>query len=91
VPRRRPSGEAAQGRLPVCRGPQPAGQWPRCQAPRCSRRPTIPVACRPGASPGCEAPLTGRARARATACVSRVYLPLTSHGPGRETAGQQRI
>jgi hypothetical protein len=87
---------AAIRRMPGKAGP-PAARRPgwgtaRLLRFRSSRWPAIARSPQPGVSPGCEVRLTGSARARVTAGrVPRVYLPLTSHGPGRETAGQRRI
>jgi hypothetical protein len=69
----------------------PAGRQPGLQRMARHDGPAIPVprspayrqAARRGSGTGAGAPTTAR--------IPRVYLPSTSHGPDRETAGQRRI
>lgn len=99
----RPAGHLLAGDQPLCwrTSPVPTGRagmqgraasLPRPRPPRGG--PAGPLPPVTVAIPGSGRPpyrQAGPARARTAARVLRMYLPLTSQGPGRGTAGQRRM
>jgi len=86
-----PARRGARGRPAICPRRQPARGQPGCSASARHGGPAIPVPRSPAYRQAARRGSGIGPGALTTARIPRVYLRCTSHGPGRETAGQRRI